>query len=326
MHIIIVGGGRVGYEIARNLSNKKHDVVIIEKNKKNAKSIMESLGVKVIIDNGAAVLALEKADVKNADMLIAVTNLDEINTIACMLAKKYHVPLTVCRIRDSGYVDENIGLNPIHLGIDVLINPEQVAAAEILKILHFPDASEIEYFARGEVMMLAVTVGEEADIIGVPLHKLPQNTDSIIAGICKPNGKFIIPGGNDVIEPHSKIYLLGKSRSLKEISTLLHQKETRINQVTIFGGGAIGLKVALMIEESKQPFSVKIIEKDEKLCEELCVKLKKALIINGDATEIAMFREEDMGTTDAVVAATSEDRTNIVPALLARQFGVTKII
>ncbi len=326
MYIIIVGGGRVGYELARNLANKKLDVVIIEKNENKARSIMESLGVKVIIDNGAAVLALEKAGVKNADMLIAVTNLDEVNTVACMMAKKYYVPLTVCRIRDCGYVDENIGLNPKQLGIDVLINPEQVAAAEILKIFHFPDASEIEYFARGKVIMLGVIVGEEAGITGVPLHKLPQNTGSIIAGICKPNGKFIIPGGNDIIEPHSKIYLLGKSSSLKEISTLLHQKETRINQVTIFGGGAIGLRLASMLEESKQPFSVKVIEKNEKRCEELCVKLKKTLIINGDATEIAIFREEDMGTTDAVVVATSEDRTNIVAALLARQFGVKKII
>jgi trk system potassium uptake protein len=326
MHIIIVGGGRVGYELARNLTNKKQDVVIIEKNENKARSIMESLGVKVIIENGAAFSVLEKAGVKSADMLIAVTNLDEINTVACMMAKKYDVPLTVCRIRDSGYVDKNIGLNPKHLGIDVLINPEQIAAAEILKILHFPDASEIEYFAQGKVIMLGVTVGEEADITGVPLHKLPQNTGIIIAGICKPNNKFIIPGGNDIIEPQSKIYLLGKSRPLKEISLLFHKKETRINQVAIFGGGAIGLQVALMLEGSKQPFSVKLIEKDEKRCEELCVKLKNTLIINGDATEIAIFREEDMGTTDAVVVTTSEDRTNIVAALLARQFGVKKVI
>jgi trk system potassium uptake protein len=326
MHIIIIGGGRVGYELARNLAKRKQDVTIIEINENIANNISSSLLIEVIRGNGATFLALEKAGIKHADMLIAVTNLDEVNTVACMVAKKYFVPLTVCRIRESGYVTKTLGLNPEHFGIDVLINPEYVAAAEILKMLQFPAAGEIEYFARGKIMMLGLTVGEDPNVNNVSLHQLLQNTENIIAGICKPNGKLTIPGGNEIIEPHSKLYLLGKSNPLNEISTLLHQKETKINQVTIFGGGAIGLQTALMLEECKESFSVKLIEKAKKRCEELSVKLKKSLIINGDATEIAMFREEDMSTTDAVVVATSEDRTNIVAALLARQFGVRKII
>jgi trk system potassium uptake protein len=326
MHTIIVGGGRVGYELARNLSSQKQDVTIIEIDDNTAKNIRTSLLVEVITGNGATFIALEKAGVKHADILVAVTNLDEVNTVACMVAKKYLVPLTVCRIRDSGHVDEAIGLNPNRLGIDILINPEQVAATEILKMLQFPGAGEVEYFARGKLMMLGVTVENDTSITGVPLHKLLHNTESIIAGICKPNGKFIIPSGTDIIEPQSRIYLLGKSMLLKEFSMLLNQNEAMIKQVTIVGGGAVGLQAALLLEDSKQAFQVKLIEKNKKRCEELCVKLKKTLIINGDATEIAMFKEEDMGATDAIVVATSEDRTNIVIALLARQFGVEKII
>jgi trk system potassium uptake protein len=197
---------------------------------------------------------------------------------------------------------------------------------EISKMLHFPEASEIEYFAWGKVMMLGITVDEEAEITGVPLRKLPMNTESIIVGINKPTGKFIIPDGNDVIEPGSKIYLLGKSKSLKDISMLLHHEATRINQVTILGGGMIGRQLALLLEESRQPFTVKLIEQNYKRCEELSRELDHTLVLQGDVTENAMLKEEDIGATDAVVAVAGDDRNNIVSALLSQRFGVKKII
>lgn len=326
MHIIIVGGGGVGYEVARNLSEKDQDVVVIEKNEIKARRFDESLDVMVIVDNGANAAVLERAGVKKADMMIAVTQVDEVNIIACMLAKQYDVPITVCRIRNSGYAGDSSVLTPKQLGIDIVINPERVAAMEISKMLHFPDASEVEYFDHGKVMMLGVIVGAEADITGVPLHKLPLIKNCIIVGISDPYGKFIVPGGNDVIYPGNKIYLLGDTRTLKDISSLLHHEKTRVSQVTILGGGMIGQQLARFLEESKQPFNVKLIEKNVERCGELCRQLDKTLVLQGDATEIAMLREEDTDKADAVIAATGDDRSNIVAALLARQFGVKKII
>ena len=326
MHIIIVGGGGVGYEVARNLSEKDQDVVVVEKNELKAKRFDESLDVMVIVDNGANAAVLERAGVKTADMMIAVTQVDEVNIIACMLAKQYDVPITVCRIRNSGYAGDSSVLTPKQLGIDIVINPERVAAMEISKMLHFPDASEVEYFDHGKVMMLGVIVGAEADITGVPLHKLPLNENCIVVGISDPHGRFIVPGGNDVIHPGNKIYLLGKTRTLKDISSLLHHEKTRVSQVTILGGGMIGQQLARLLEESKQTFNVKLIEKNVERCGELCRRLDKTLVIQGDATEIAMLREEDTDRADAVIATTGDDRNNIVAALLARQFGVKKII
>lgn len=326
MHIIIVGGGGVGYELARNLSEKAQDVVVIEKNELKACRFQEALDVMVIVDNGANASVLEKADIKSADMLIAVTQVDEVNIIACMLAKQYDVPITVCRIRNSGYADDASVLTPKQLGVDIVINPERVAAMEISKMLHFPDASEVEYFNRGKVMMLGVVVGSEAGITEVPLKKLPLDNESIIVGISDIDGKFIVPGGEDVIYPGNKIYLLGSSRTLKNISSLLHHEKTMITQVTIMGGGLISLHLARLLEESKQPFDIKLIEKSEERCEELSKELNKTLILQGDATEIAMLKEEDTHRADAVIAATGDDRSNIVVALLARQFGVKKII
>jgi trk system potassium uptake protein len=326
MHIIIVGGGGVGYEVARNLSEKHQDVVVIEKNEVKARRFEESLDVMVIVDNGANAAVLERAGIKKADIVIAVTQVDEVNIIACMLAKQYDVPITVCRIRNSGYAGGDSVLTPKQLGIDIVINPERVAAMEISKMLHFPDASEVEYFNRGKVMMLGVVVGAEAEITDVPLHKLPLKNDSIIVGISDGQGKFIIPGGRDVVRPGNKIYLLGKTRTLKNISSLLHHEKTLIRQVTILGGGLIAYELARLLEESSQNFNVKLIEKSEERCEHLCRHLDKTLVLQGDATEIAMLREEDTDMADAVIAATGDDRSNIVAALLARQFGVKKII
>lgn len=326
MHIIIVGGGGVGYQLADHLSAHRQDVVVIEKDEEKARRFKESLDVMTLEANGASAAALELAGIKKADMLIAVTDLDEVNIIACILAAQYGVPKIVCRIRNPEHMDDNFGISPKKLGISSVINPEKVAAMEISKMLHFPDASEIEYFARGRVMMLGITVDEEAGITGVPLHKLPKNTESIIVGVNRPNGTFIIPGGNDVIEPGSKIYLLGKSRALKDISMLLHHEATRINQVTILGGGMIGRQLALLLEESRQPFTVKLIEQNSKRCEKLSKELSHTMVLQGDVTETVMLQEENIADTDAVVAVAGDDRNNIVSALLSQRFGVKKII
>jgi len=326
MYVIIVGGGGVSYELARNLSEKEHDVVVIEKNAEKAKRFKEALDVMVVENDGANAAVLEQAGVKNTDMLVAVTQSDEVNIIACMVAKQYKVPITVCRIRNPEYVGDSSVLTPQQLGIDVVINPEKVAAAEISKMLHFPDASEIEYFNHGKVMMVGITVDKEADITGVPLRDLPINPEAIIVGIKDPKGTFTVPGGDDVVHPGNKIYLLGKSKALKDISSLLHHEQKRISQVTIMGGGIIGVQLARLLENSKQHFDIKIIEKDVERCEELCRDLNRTLVLEGDATEIAMLEEEETGRADAVVAVTGDDRSNIVVALLARQFGVSKII
>lgn len=326
MHIIIVGGGGVSYELARNLADKSQDVVVIEKNEEKARRFNESLDVMVLEEDGASAVVLERAGVKNADMLVAVTESDEVNVIACMLAKQYNVPITVCRIRNPEYAGESSVLKPQQLGIDVVINPEKVAAMEISKMIHFPEASEVEYFHKGKVMLLGVTVGSEAGITDVPLRDLPINPDAIIVGISEPGGKFVVPGGDDIVRPGNKIYLLGKTMTLKDVSSLLHHEKRRISQVTIMGGGMIGVQLAKLLEESKQHFDVKLIEKDEERCEGLCRELDRTLVLQGDATEIAMLEEEDTDRADAVIAVTGDDRSNIVVALLARQFGVNKII
>lgn len=326
MYIIVVGGGGVGFEVARNLSEKNQDVVVIEKNPEKATRLSETLDVMVIEDNGANAAVLERADIKNADMLIAVTEVDEINIIACMLAKQYAVPITIARIRNTDYAQSSKILSQENLGIDIVINPERAVAFEISRMLHFPNACEIDYFNQGKVMMLALYVDKDADITGQPLNKLSLPNGCIIVGISNDKDKFIIPGGHDAINPGDKVYFLGSTRVLKDISWLLLHEQTRVRQVAILGGGMIGLQLARILEESKRNFSVKLVEKCEERCRQLSRDLSRTLVLQGDASELRFFQEEEMEWADAVIAVTGDDRTNIIAGLLAKQFNVKKII
>ncbi len=326
MYMIIIGGGGVGSELARNLSEKNFDVAVIEKNPEQARKISNLFDVMVIEENGANALALERAGIKSADMVIAVTEVDEINIIACMLAKRYGVSFTVARVRNADYALDSAVLTREQLGIDLMISPERSAAYEISRMLHFPEACEIEYFSKGRVMLLSLIAGPETDIVKKPFHKLNLPPGCIIVGINEGQGKFTIPGGEDTIKPGSRIYLLGQSRTLKDISRLLLHERTRINRVTIFGGGMIGYELAKLLEQSRRPFQVKLVEPDVARCELLSRELSHTLILQGDAADLDLFRQEEMAQTDAVVAVSGDDRTNIIAGVLAKQSGIKKII
>ncbi len=327
MHIIVIGGGGVGYELARNLSTKEQDVVVIEKDTNKVKLLEENLDIMVVEENGASVKALQKAGAKNAQMLIAVTQVDETNIIACMMAKRMGVPITVARIRNQDYIDSADILPGKQIGIDFIINPEKVAAQEISHVIHFPDASEVEYFAEGKVKLVGITVGEEAGITNKPLNDVPLPAGCIIVGIDRPNEEFLVPGGKDHIYPGDKIYLLGNAQLLRSVSWLLHHPDTHAHRVTILGGGNIGYRVASMIEmQRKQHLAVKMVEKDPERCSMLSRDLSKTLVLHGDATDLSFFKEEEIEDADILVVVTGEDRTNIVAAVLARQLGVKKIV
>ncbi len=326
MYMIIIGGGGVGTELARSFSEKDFDVVIIEKNPEQARRLSRMFDVMVIEENGAAAQALERAGVKTADMVIAVTETDEINIIACMVAKRYGVPVTVARVRSAEYAFDSAVLTREQLGIDLMISPERSAAYEISRMLHFPEACEVEYFSKGRVMMLSLIAGPETDIVRKPFHRLNLPPGCIIVGVNEGRGKFIIPGGADTIKPGSRIYLLGQSRVLKDISRLLLHERTLIDRVTILGGGKIGFELARLLEESRSPFQVTLIERDGARCELISRDLSQTLILQGDATDLDLFRQEEMERTDAVVAVSGDDRTNIIAGVLAKQAGIKKII
>ena len=239
------------------------------------------------------------------------------------------MPTTVARIRNTEYTADSspTGLTNKQMGIDLIINPEKAAASEMLKLIYFPDATQVEYFAQGLVKLIATIVSENAEITNIPLEKLKLPAGCIIVGIRKNDGKFIIPNGKDIVEANDKVYLLGNAKVILKASGLLHRKETRIRKVLILGGGNIGFELAKLLEEdSEHSFMVKIIEKDPQQCEKLRRNLTKSFVIQGDNTNISYFLEEEIGETDALVAATGDDRTNIVAAMMGKKLGVKRIV
>lgn len=327
MRIIIVGGGGVGSALARMLSNDNQDVVVIEKNPELARSINEEMDVMVHNSSGSSVIALEKAGIRHAEMLIAVTEVDEVNIVASMLAKKFNVPITVARVRNPEYYEGSSILTNEQLGVDIFINPERVAAYEIAKIIRTPDVGDVEYFAKGRVKLVSFVMDEQSKMVNQPLHKLPLPKECIVAAIERKNGEFIVPGGNDLILPGDKVFILGKRFVLNDIGWILQKQDSGSLQVVILGGGRIGFQVASMLESNKKnSCNVKLIEKDTAVCTEIASKLQKTLILQGDATDLAFLEQEEINDADILVAVTGDDRTNILASVLARQYGVKKTI
>ena len=327
MHIIIVGGGGVGSALAKLLSEENQDVVMIEHDPEKARRLNEELDVMVNCSNGASAKSLEEAGIKNAEMLIAVTEVDEINIISCMLAKKYNVEITVARVRNPEYYEGAAVLSSDQLGIDIFINPERVASYEIAKIIRDPDIRETKYFAKGRIKMISVVVDKKTKIVNEPLNKVPFPKNTMVAAIERPNGEFIIPGGNDVILPNDKLFILGQRGMLTDIGWLLQKKELKTPNVVILGGGRIGFQLAEMLESNKKNnINIKIIEKSTDCCQNIASRLTRTLILQGDATDLSFLRQEEIQNADIMVAVTGDDRTNILASVLAKHFGVKKTI
>lgn len=326
MHIIIIGGGGIGTALAKLLSDENQDVVLIEQDPEIARQLNEEIDGLVKCGNGAYTAVLEEAGIKSAEMLIAVTQVDEVNMISCMLAKKYNVPITVARVRNSEYFESGI-LSNKQLGVDIFINPERVASFEIAKLIRTPNVRETEYFAKGRIKMVSVVVDENAKLVNQPLSELPIPKNSIVAAIERENGEFIVPGGKDIILPHDKVFLLGKGELLDEFGWLLQKKEVKNTNVLILGGGKIGFQLAKTLESNKKNnINVKIIEKDPDCCQSIAAKLNKTLVLQGDAIDLSFLKQEDIQNTDVLVAVTGDDRTNVLASILAKQFGAKKTI
>ncbi len=329
MNVVIVGGGRVGRELAANLSDKRHVVVIVEKDPAVAEKLKSKLDVMIINEDGANMATLEKAGIRNAGICIAVTQIDELNLMVCMMADRAGVPTTIARVRnpESQSNIADTGFSKDEIGVDYVINPERELALEISKRIYYPDASEIEYFAGGKVLMVATTVTEDTEMTGYNLKEMPLPKGCIIVGIKRADGTFIVPSGNDTVLVGDKVYLIGNAKVMRKASWLLHHQETIVKKVLILGGGIVGKTLASVLEDNpERRFKIKLIEKDAKRCEDLNRILTKTMVLQGDYSELSYFNTEELAETDALVTLTEDDRSNLVASMMAEKLGVNRII
>lgn len=323
MKTIIIGAGKVGYSMAQMLSGEEHDVVIIEQDPERQKVVDDMLDVQVIHGSGSSRSVLESAGVKNATMLLAVTQYDELNMIACLLAKQYGVKTTVARVRNTEYLEvENLGKL---MGIDLFINPERVTAMEIAEIVKYPEALNIDYYADGKVQLIELKIGENSCIIGKKLRELETFVPYNIVSIMRKK-KVIIPNGDDTFYPGDRINVMAKSSDIRDVERVLGINRRKVDTVTILGGGRTGYYLAQILEHHRPAVNIKIIERDLKRAREISEKLNSTLVIHGDGGDYDLLESENIGASDLFVAVTNDDKINLLCSLIAKNLGVAKTI
>lgn len=326
MKIIVIGAGEVGYHIAERLGHEAHEIVVIERSPEVCHRVQEQLHLRTIEGDGSSPRALEEAGVRDATMVIAVADVDEVNIVACAIAHQYGVTTKIARVRDI-----ELGAHPILaggkvLGIDLLINPNQVVADEILRVIKTTGAAEVADFAEGRVQLLGVQIGPRAPVVNRRLRDLRSVQASapfLVVGIARGEQLFV-PTVDTVVAADDHLYVVSRREFIPDILVLLGRTIGSTKRVFIIGGGRIGLRVAQALEA--EDLTVTVMERSRARCEELAKHLARARVIHGDGTDVRRLLEEGISETDALVTITDDDPTNLLAALLGKRYGAKKAV
>ncbi|MBN2708779.1 MAG: Trk system potassium transporter TrkA [Calditrichaceae bacterium] len=325
MHIIIIGAGDVGYNLAKMLSYEQHDISLIESEHTRYVKAAENLDAQVFEASGTSYHVLENAGIKKADMLVAVTNSDEVNIIAALMAKKYGVAKTIARVKNREYLNEDAPLNAEKLEIDLLIHPESVVAQNAVRLLKQSAATDIIEFAKGEINLIGIQLDKGLPILNKPLKDLAQEFQNFPFRLVAIQRKDItkIPRGEDVLLKNDRIYVVLPKKNVPDVIKATGKENVNIESVMILGGGQTGMLIAKELEED---YNVKIIESNQDKSIDLAEQLRSSLVIRGDGRDINLLALEGIIEMDAFISVTGDDETNIISCLLARHLRVPKII
>jgi trk system potassium uptake protein TrkA len=322
MRIIVIGAGKVGYQITESLSREGFDVVVVDHDQDVIDRINENLDVMTLKSNGLLSSTLKHLGLHPDDTIIAVTDSDEANMLACLSAKNLGAGTTIARIRNPEYT-KDWAVTKEQLSIDFIINPERSTAHEISRMLTHSPAGAVEDFAKGKVQMVTIPINDSTKLNEVKIKDIQNIEDILVAAIIR-KGELIIPKGDDMILTGDVIYIIGQKHEILKFCKSIGKAPRRVSNVMILGGGRIAYYLAEDLND--MGMSVKIIEKDPERCRELSEALPNVLIINGDGTDINLLKMENIMQMDAVVALTGMDEENILLSLLAKQMGVKKVV
>ena len=324
MKIIIIGGGKVGYTLAKQLSTENHDITVIDNNINALNHADETLDVMCIKGNGASVEIMQEANVADSDLLIAVTDGDELNMICCVIGKKLGAKHTVARIRNTDYSSKHNMLKE-ELELDLVINPEMDAAAEIARQLQFPFAANVETFANNMLEMVEFRIMESDPIINIKLMDLTKKLPSkVLFCSVKQNNQIIIPNGNYIFDVGDVVYVIGERSGISKFFKYLGRSTQRAKNITIVGGSRISIYLTWLLNDIG--INTKVIELNNNRCVLLSEVLPQALIICGDGTDQEVLENENIHSTDAFIALTDRDEENLISSIYAHQCGVPKVI
>ncbi len=326
MKIIILGAGQVGASVAANLVSEDNDITLVDNNPEALQLISERFDLRTITGIASHPSILAKAGAKDADMILAVTNSDEVNMIACQVAYTlFHTPTKIARIREIEYLKNSQLFAQEALPIDVLISPEQLVTDYIQKLISHPGALQVLDFADGRVQMVTLRASYSGILVGHSVKNLRRHLNGVeyrIVIIFRNNNP-IIPDSNTIIEPDDEIFFIGSQKSIRQLLQIIRTKEKPLRSIMIAGGGNIGLRLAESLENT---YKVKLIELDSHKAHLASETLKNTIVLNGDAADEELLNEEDINRTDVFCALTNADEANIISSMLAKRLGARKVL
>ena len=326
MKIIILGAGQVSSSVATNLVNEANDITVIDTDPKCLTNLNERYDLQTIVGVASHPSVLEQAGARDADMILAVTNSDEINMIACQVAYTlFHTPTKIARVRNTEYLSKPALFAQEALPIDVLISPEQLVTEHIERLISYPRALQVLEFADGKVQMVAVRASYSGPLVG---HRtgdigkyLPELKYRI--AILFRQGRAIIPRGNIVIEPDDELFFISTPKHMRALLQSFRSTKREFKRIILAGGGNIGMRLAMKLERHYQ---VKLIEIDFAHAQLAAAKLKNTIVLHGDATNEELLIEENIEDSDIFCAVTHADEANIISCMLAKRLGARKVM
>ncbi len=325
MRVIIVGAGEVGFHIAQRLAEEDQDVVLIDKDPQQIRRIAENLDVQAHLGSGTSPSVLKSAGIREADLLVAATDSDEVNLIACLLARNLNPALVkVARVRNPEYLAEESLLGPDLLGIDRIINPESAMVETVRSLMVVPGASDVIEFVGGRVKLIGFTLGKDSPFAGRRLVSFREHPDRVLVGAIIRGKQVIIPRGEDRVMAGDLVYVTVVTDDLGKVFRFFGLPEETPHRVIIVGGGQTGAALAAALDHTR--INTKIIERDAEKCAALAERLERVIVIHGDGTDQDLLREENVSGVDFLVALTDDEENNILMSLLAKGLGARKTI
>ena len=326
MKIVILGAGQVGASVAESLVSEHNDITVVDVDVARLHALQDRLDLRTVAGSASHPTVLMEAGIEDADLLIAVTQSDETNLVACKLASRlFNVPRRIVRVRATDFLNDEKVLGPEGFEVDLSICPEQVLTDYIVKLVEFPEALQVLDFADGRVSLVAVRAYEGGPLVGHPIRDLRQHipgVDTRIVAIFRKDAA-VAPDGNTVVEANDEVFCLAATKDIRQVMHELRRMDRPVKRVMIAGGGNIGLRLARALETD---YSVRIIEHNKRRCEALAAKLERALVLNGDGTDEELLEQENIDDMDLFVAVTNDDENNIMSSLLAKRMGARRVV